>query len=276
MPNFSSAEKAVNRVLGGLGLHLTRSQHYQALIEDRSQLQKSKERIARSATLARGLINHFDSDDAIATSQSQLGQDFFALSANGYANDGFFVEFGACDGIIFSNTFLLEKLFQWTGILSEPNASYRDDLRKNRTAKVDNRAVSGRTGDSIEFLAAGVNSSFFDLRNKKRWGSLTSSYSVETVSLLDLLKENGCPPRAEFLSMDTEGAELEILLNFDFAAVRFNAVSIELNGADAEIQRLLETHDYMRVYSAFSSWDGWFVDATNHEVVQRIPKRYRH
>lgn len=276
MPTMKSVEKMVNFFLGGFGLHLTRSDHYRALIEDGSQLQKSQEHIARSAMLARGAVNHFSSDEALILSHSQLGQDFFALSASGYASEGFFVEFGACDGVIFSNTHLLEKLFKWRGILSEPNVSYHNDLNNNRSAMVDNRAVSGQSGDSVAFLAAGVNSSFFELRNRKRWGSLDSSYSVETVSLLDLLKENGCPPRADFLSIDTEGAELEILSNFDFSAFRFNAVAVELNGAEREIQELLEANDYQRVYSAFSRWDGWFVDSTNRRVVQRIPEIYRH
>ena len=39
---------------------------------------------------------------------------------------------GACDGVEISNTFVLEKFFDWNGILVEPSKSYHNDLKKNR------------------------------------------------------------------------------------------------------------------------------------------------
>ena len=53
------------------------------------------------------------------TTYSQIKQDLFVLY---YYQDtpGYFVEFGALDGVDTSNTYLLEKEHGWKGILAEP------------------------------------------------------------------------------------------------------------------------------------------------------------
>ena len=53
-------------------------------------------------------------------SKSQYRQDLFVLSELEFKRDGFFVEFGATNGINGSNSFILEKNFGWKGILAEP------------------------------------------------------------------------------------------------------------------------------------------------------------
>src|ERR1700747_1449806 len=47
-------------------------------------------------------------------------QDIFALLWSGGKRGGFFVDFGACDGLIVNNTVTLERQFGWSGILAEP------------------------------------------------------------------------------------------------------------------------------------------------------------
>ena len=56
----------------------------------------------------------------IKNTKSQINQDIFVLYTLNWKRNGFFVEFGATDGMDLSNTYLLEKDFGWRGILSEP------------------------------------------------------------------------------------------------------------------------------------------------------------
>ena len=66
------------------------------------------------------------------TTNSQNYQDLWALFENKFKRDGFFVEFGATDGVTGNNTLLLEREYGWTGILAEPNPHWHNDLFYNR------------------------------------------------------------------------------------------------------------------------------------------------
>jgi hypothetical protein len=68
----------------------------------------------------------------LTNSKSQNFQDLFVLSQLGIKRNGYFVEFGASNGIDLSNTFLLEYQFEWSGILAEPAKYWSEALRKNR------------------------------------------------------------------------------------------------------------------------------------------------
>ena len=85
----------------------------------------------------------------LESSRSQLGADFVAL--NLFGSKGFFVEFGAADGLENSNTYLLEQS-GWTGILAEPSELNLENLKINRNSILDHRAVWSSSNESLSFI----------------------------------------------------------------------------------------------------------------------------
>ena len=85
--------------------------------------------------------------------KSQNGQDkyLFSLMRN---KKGFFVELGACDGVLFSNSHYFEKELGWNGILIEPNPIYWEDLKKNRSCHLSNKLCDDMEGKEVDFLLA--------------------------------------------------------------------------------------------------------------------------
>jgi hypothetical protein len=83
--------------------------------------------------------------------------------------------------------------------------------------------------------------------------------------LLDLLRSHNAPKFIEFLSIDTEGSEFEILEKFDFQSYRFGAICVEHNFADTRgnINKLLLANGYVQVYENLSDFDDWYVQDTN-------------
>jgi FkbM family methyltransferase len=199
-------------------------------------------------------------------SKAQLRQDLFVLSQTNFKRKGFFVDFGATNGIDLSNSFLLEAEFGWRGILAEPARCWHQRLRENRSGVVDTRCVwseSGRVLDFVEteFAELSTVQSFAasDHHEHRRKGGKT--YSVETVSLADLLVEHAAPAHIDYLSIDTEGSEFSILRAFPFDRYRFGIITCEHNFTDQResIHRLLAQHGYRRVCTEISRWDDWFV-----------------
>ncbi|MDG1736982.1 MAG: FkbM family methyltransferase [Paracoccaceae bacterium] len=197
---------------------------------------------------------------------SQIGQDVFALLFSGFKNNGFFVEFGATDGVGLSNSHLLEKGFDWNGILAEPETKWHSDLLTNRTCHIETNCVWSKTGGKLDFCS--VEAAELSTIEKYANGDLhakarkkSSSYQVDTISLLDLLKKYDAPEEIDYLSVDTEGSELEILSAFDFSAYKFNFISIEHNRTSARqaICSLMVQNGYERVFETQSQFDDWYI-----------------
>ena len=55
--------------------------------------------------------------------------------------NGFFLDIGAGDGVNISNTFILEKNFNWNGIVCDPLPTWHKSLEKNRKCIIDKRCV---------------------------------------------------------------------------------------------------------------------------------------
>jgi FkbM family methyltransferase len=210
---------------------------------------------------------------AYRSSKSQLGQDLLALIGSGAKSKGFFVEFGSADGVALSNSYLLENEFGWSGILCEPSRSWHEDLKRNRRCIVDTRCVYSRSGEQISFSEnyIGELSGITEFTGDNHHGILdrtTTSYQVETISLLDLLKHHNAPKHIEFLSVDTEGSEFEILNAFDFSQYSFGAICVEHNYLEnrSKVKQLLVSKGYRQVYPELSDFDDWFVLATNQNI----------
>ncbi|WP_373976098.1 FkbM family methyltransferase [Chitinibacter sp. SCUT-21] len=232
--------------------------HELSLAVQRSQLYQStnyRENEKSDLTIEERLKNR---------SLSQLGQDLWVLKQTNYKREGFFVEFGATDGVLLSNSFLLEKEFDWKGICAEPNPIFYAALEKNRSCIKSNACIGATTGEEVEFIFADVfggmekhaeNDGHKDRRNAyKRNGQ---SRKLVTISLHDFLLEKSAPTTIDYLSIDTEGSEYEILASFPFDKWDVRNITVEHNFTQQRemIFELLTNYGYQRTEA---KWDDWY------------------
>lgn len=200
-------------------------------------------------------------------SKSQIRQDLFVLSELNLKRDGYFVEFGATNGMELSNTFLLEKDFNWSGILAEPARHWQENLDSNRNCNIERSCVWKNSGDFISFVETEVKELstielFSDIDKHSKSRKQTDVYQVETISLNDLLLKYDAPKFIDYLSIDTEGSEFEILQAVDFQTWNFRVITVEHNFFPEnreKIFHLLSENGYKRKFEKISLWDDWYV-----------------
>ena len=203
---------------------------------------------------------------ALANSAAQFGQDIFVLNELGFKKNGYFVEFGATNGVVFSNSLMLEREFGWRGILAEPARIWHEDLVRNRNCFIEKNCVYSETGKELEFLEQSGMSGLAafgrnDMHSKYRERH-SVKYSVSTISLNDLLDKYEAPTQIDYLSIDTEGSEFKILSSFDFSKYKISIITVEHNYNEkmrASIRSLLSQYGYINKYSNLSKYDDWYV-----------------
>ncbi|MDC0455188.1 FkbM family methyltransferase [Candidatus Pelagibacter sp.] len=199
----------------------------------------------------------------IKLSKSQIRQDLFVLKELKLKKNGFFVEFGATDGVSLSNTYLLEKEFGYKGILAEPNPRQRKNIALERKAKIVNECVWSKSGERLKFVDDGDLSTISGIKKSNKWKNLIknkSTFFVNTITLTDMLFKYNAPPLIDYLSIDTEGSEFDILSKHDFSKFNFSVITVEHNFTEQrnKIYKLLTANGYNRKYENLSMQDDWY------------------
>jgi FkbM family methyltransferase len=169
---------------------------------------------------------------------SQFGQDKIVLEYLQHKRNGFFVEIGASDGILLSNCYLLEESYNWDGICIEPIPYKFEKLQKNRKCKCIDKAVFSKSDLEVDFSVHKYGEHYEDGisgitdyldRHKSKVKQNETIIKVKTQTLNEILEENNSPNIIDYLSLDTEGTELEILKSVNLNKYKFRIISVGHN-----------------------------------------------
>ena len=225
--------------------------------------------------------------------QSQMGQDMFLN--RWFFKDrvpGFFVDVGAYDGVSGSNTFYFEKRLGWKGVAFEPNPSAFEVLRATRSCRLIQGCAYHRDGQ-VPFLALsereqrnGANSrlpqsmlsTIFDSTHggsmlsgipehmdQLQWiewirkpMKLNQTRATAPCHRIDTVLDDSAVKIVDYLSIDVEGAEVEVLRGIDFGRVQVNIIGVEHTHTFSEVYDLLITSGFE--YQGLLFFDEIFVN----------------
>ncbi len=192
--------------------------------------------------------------------KSQYNQDkvlndwFFKNKKNGV-----FVDIGAHDGETFSNTYFYEKFLGWNGLCIEPNPKVFNLLKNRRDcitiqgcAFNENCFKTFRTFEGTGHcdMVSGLvdyfseeHLSFIKSDELSHFFESSEDVVVECFNISELLIENNLTV-IDFLSLDVEGCELEILKSIYYSKIKINVILVENQYDNQNIRTFLQNKNY--------------------------------
>jgi FkbM family methyltransferase len=178
-------------------------------------------------------------------------------------DDGYYVELGANDGVAQSNTLYFERERNWHGILIEPILHNYLKCRQNRSPR--NRFYCSAcvsfeydrphvelTYSNLMTTPSGLETDIADPVGHAESGKVyiggedVVPVLAPAATLTRLLDEADAPSTLDLLSLDVEGAEIEVLKGVDHVRYRFRYMLIECRDA-AKLTAYLRTVGYSLV-----------------------------
>jgi hypothetical protein len=174
---------------------------------------------------------------------SQFQQDLWVLS---YFKKGIFVDVGFNDGMALSNTNVLDVL-GWKGLGIDP-------FPRNYSDRINTIVEIGcvyKEQKEIEFICAGDWGGIYDTMNSgKNNPNVIKADRIKIMAypLEYYLIKHNFPSKIQYLSLDTEGSEYEILSVFPFHKYTFGCITYEHNYEEtkrSQVRQLLESQGYI-------------------------------
>ncbi len=183
------------------------------------------------------------------------------LEAFEFAREGFYIEVGANDPRQNSLTYILERM-GWRGMLIDPLTKCYEKLLVERPGSQSFHCACVRPEQVGKITLHAPDPTSVVATVEKNVDDFDIEYSfTETCDAvtLDSLVDKVNPPRIDFLAMDTEGTELDVLFGFDLGRRRPRLILIEDKLYNLAKHQYLLRHAYRLVKRTMLN--NWYVPA---------------
>ena len=182
-------------------------------------------------------------------------EDEFVINYFSNKTNGFLLDISAADGVTGSNSFKLIDDYNWGGILVEPCAAHTQNLKLLYDDLPDVHCFFGAINNNKESITFFEHyGKFIGHSNTVTSNNSTHSYDVKCVSINDLLEQYNAPNEIDFISLDIEGSESEVLDYFNFDKYKVKLWCIE---ESERFRELLSSKGYAKIATIGEINDFW-------------------
>jgi len=191
---------------------------------------------------------------------SQYNEEQIIINFFQRKKDGFLVDIGAVDGVINSNSRFLIQHLEWSGLLVEPNPETFKKLSNlyidlNDKIKLENVAIFNEEKQNVDFHIYGddvidsqgstISDEFRQRVIIKTGDKYTKTIKTQTITLKTLFASNNIKDEFDFLSVDCEGTDYEVLVSNDWDVYRPKLLCFEASINVDKVEDLLRDNDYV-------------------------------
>lgn len=184
----------------------------------------------------------------------QLGEDqvIVHLLAQHLQRPGFYVDIGAFDPVLYSNTLLLHRQ-GWQGINVDANPAA---IKRFQQARPNDRNLCLAVSDRVETLnytayESGASNRLVETnaasQNSLIGESAVKQTAMTTTTLSLILEQNGIKPGGvDFVNVDCEGFDLRVLQGLDWSRWQPRLIAIETHTQEEfqAVEKFLSPHGY--------------------------------
>ena len=208
-------------------------------------------------------------DYAIPNTCQVIGLNEIYLKYFGYKTSGFFVDVGAYDGIQHSNTWALAEA-GWAGLCYEPVEEYYQKCiynhKKHSNVKTLQTCIGNKIG-TVPLYISDVYSTYYELQPKSELRKhlyANSPVVISPITTLDKsLRENEVAPNFDILSLDVEGAEIDVLSAFTLGIWKPKMCIVEAH--EKHIYKEMRVHaQFINKYFESMNYNKIYSDDTNN------------
>ena len=189
--------------------------------------------------------------------------------------DGIFLELGGFDGKTYSNSYMLENVLDFRGMLIEPGPSNFVKMKKNRPKCININCAISESKNEVEFIgdghAIGSSKHIIDSFKKPKGKTWTEAWNISNkitkvkAERLDNLLEKHNIKYIDFWSLDVEGAELDVLKTMNWEIPVYIIImeeSSDWTGSEKvkECRNILKKNGFK--YKGKYGLDSWWIN--NH------------
>lgn len=205
-------------------------------------------------------------------SSAQYCEDLILDVLLGFKDEGFYIDIGANDSSIFSNT---ERFYKrgWTGINIEPDPVSFEKFKEKRAKDINLNIGIGISRKELDFyrLSADTLSTFSKNAVKKYikdGHKVLDVLKIPVKPLNDIFEEYAGGREVDFMSVDVEGFEIEVLKSNDWKKYRPKIIILEINQNQNKLLVYLSACQYKIVFN--NQTNAIFIDLNYERLIAKI------